>query len=254
LIRFHRCLNVTPAQVSIIRTANMRRLLPEVEAAIEEAWIAAMDRPGIHLFDGPMCRLESWSATEDNLTLTISLSSYKSFFGTNMSHPEFADRFGAEVMANPVGVSPALLTSDGFLMLGRRNATMAYYPGRLHPFAGCMEPGDADVFAAVRRELSEELAVREEAIVDIRCIGIAEDLNLLQPELIFWVVSTRTRMQIETQLNRVEHHGSLAIVATAEGIEAAIRERSKLTPVAVAALLYWGRLQFGEAWFAACSR
>ena len=30
----------------------------QVEQQIERAWRAAMARPGIQLFDGPMCRLE----------------------------------------------------------------------------------------------------------------------------------------------------------------------------------------------------
>ena len=86
-----------------------------------------------------MCRLERWTVSPDGSRLRLSLSetSYKPFYGTNMSHPELADRFGADVMANPVGVSPALETADGYLLLGRRNSAVAYYPGRLHPFAGC---------------------------------------------------------------------------------------------------------------------
>ena len=43
----------------------------------------------------------------------------------------------------------SLLTRDGWLLYGRRNATVAYYPNRVHPFAGTLEPGDlADVFGA----------------------------------------------------------------------------------------------------------
>jgi 8-oxo-dGTP pyrophosphatase MutT (NUDIX family) len=250
MLRFLKALNLAPAQVSIERTTNARRIVPEVEAAIEAAWAEAMRRPGIHLFDGPMCRLESWEATEGHLHLVISPSSYKPFFGTNMSHPEFADRFGTRVMANPVGVSPALLTADGFLMFGRRNATMAYYPGRLHPFAGCMESSDEDVFAAVRRELAEELGLTAVDIADVRCIGIAEDSNLRQAELIFSVNSTRRRVDIESQLDRVEHRGSWSIPAVAEKIESAIEQR-ELTPISVGTLLLWGRVCFGDEWFAA---
>jgi 8-oxo-dGTP pyrophosphatase MutT (NUDIX family) len=249
MLRFLCSLDLTPSQVSIARSANTRRIVPGVEAAIESAWDEAMRRPGIHLFDGPMCRLESWTAGEDHLQLVISPSSYKAFFGTNMSHPEFADEFGADVMANPVGVSPALLSADGFLMFGRRNAAMAYYPGRLHPFAGCMEPSDEDVFAAVRRELSEELGLAARDIAEMRCIGIAEDRGLGQPELIFSVASTRTRAEIESQLDDIEHHGSWSVRANATEIEAAIGQQ-ELTPVAVATLLLWGRVCFGDDWFA----
>jgi 8-oxo-dGTP pyrophosphatase MutT (NUDIX family) len=166
-----------------------------------------------------------------------------------MSHPEFADEFGPDVMANPVGVSPALQTSDGFLMLGQRNVSMAYYPGRIHPFAGCMEPSDADIFTAVRRELAEELSFTPQDIADIQLTGIVEDTNLRQPELIFSVTSILTRQQIEARLDRVEHLGIWAIPATAENVKSTIFKNDQLTPVAIAALLLWGRIHFGEPWF-----
>jgi hypothetical protein len=60
-------------------------------------------------------------------------------------------------------VSPALLTADGFLMMGRRNASVAYYPNRVHPFAGALDPGDADMFAAVRRSCGG-VAFRDEDV------------------------------------------------------------------------------------------
>ena len=76
----------------------------------------------------------------DRLALTLSNTTYKHFLGTNLTHPELADRYGREILANPVGVSPALLTADNFLMMGRRNASVAYYPNRIHPFAGALDP------------------------------------------------------------------------------------------------------------------
>jgi 8-oxo-dGTP pyrophosphatase MutT (NUDIX family) len=180
-----------------------------------------------------------------------------------MCHPELADRFGPHVLANPVGVSPALETADGFLMLGRRNARVAYYPSRVHPFAGCLEPFEGesgrsaapgnkgpDVFAAVRRELSEELGLEIDDVPVIRCTGIAEDTSLRQPELIFRVQSTLTRSRIESQVARDEHHASWAVPATQSGVEAGLID-PELTPVAVASLLLWGRVAFGPGWFEA---
>jgi 8-oxo-dGTP pyrophosphatase MutT (NUDIX family) len=249
MLRVHRATNFSTDQVCISRVENSRKLIPKVESAIEHAWLDAINRPGIHLFDGPMCRLESLKIIDDQLSLALSRSNYKVFFGTNMNHPEFVDEFGSDVMANPVGVSPALKTSDGFLMLGQRNASMAYYPGRIHPFAGCMEPTDANIFTAVRRELAEELSFTPQDISDIRLTGIVEDTNLRQPELIFSVASTLTRQQIEARLDRVEHLGICAIPATAKNVESTIFQNDQLTPVAVAALLLWGRIHFGERWF-----
>jgi hypothetical protein len=249
MLRFHAFGDWAPGQIHVRGVASRRRIVPEVEQLIEVAWHRALQRPGVKLFDGPMCRMERWHASDGALELDLSVTGYKAFVGTNMSHPDMAERFGREVMANPVGVSPALETSDGCLMLGRRNPTLAYYPSRTHPFAGALEPRDnGDLFAAVRRELAEELALGEADILHVRCTGIAEDRALRQPELLFHVRTSRTRGQIESQVHAEEHGGSLAIAAEPDAVAKAIRD-PLFTPVAVASLLLWGRVSFGREWF-----
>jgi 8-oxo-dGTP pyrophosphatase MutT (NUDIX family) len=251
MLKLHRTGDWGPGDVDVAWVPSGRRILPAVEALIERAWAEAINRPGLHLFDGPMCRMEKWDVSGDGarLRLELSTTSYKVFWGTNLSHPHLAGRHGISVMANPVGVSPALETADGFLLLGRRSATVAYYPDRVHPFAGALEPADGgDLFAAVRRELGEELSLRGGEVGDVRCTGIVEDENLKQPELILRARSALTRAQIESRLDPVEHHGTYPAEAIAISVVRAIAD-PLLTPVAVASLLLWGRHRFGQAWF-----
>ena len=252
ILRFHATGRWTPGQVAVTRTPGTGRLVrPDVETIIEKAWKRAASRPGVQLFDGPMCRLESWQASPGRLEVVLSETSYKPFLGTNLTHPELADRYGPAILANPVGVSPALITADGWLMMGRRNASVAYYPDRVHPFAGALDPADDDPFAAIRRELAEELAFSESDVEadGMFCTGIAEDLSICQPELIFSAVSTRARKEIEAKLDATEHHGSWATRANREGVEAALASGEAFTPVAVAAMVLWGRGEFGAHWF-----
>ena len=228
-----------------------------LQSLVDTAWTAAFAVPGRTLFDGPMCRLESFDVAPAGVRIGMSRTSYKTFWGTNISHPELADQFGTSALANPIGVSPALETADGWLLLGRRNDRVAYYPGRLHPFAGCLEPSDAkdgtapDVFVAVRRELAEELHLPHEAIGDVRLIGLAEDAALRQPELIFRVRTSMGRTAIESRLDGAEHDAVVGVRAEPTEI-ARILERSHdglgLTPIAAASLLLWGRLAFGDDW------
>jgi len=249
MVRFHLIGEFAPGEVIVEAVPDTRPCLPEVEALIDAAWSEAARRPGVHLFDGPMCRLESFRAEGSHLTLQLSPTSYKPFLGTNLSHPELADRFGPVILGNPVGVSSLLQTSDDVLLLGRRNDSVAYYPGRIHPFAGSLEPQDADVFAAVRRELEEELSLADGDLSHMTCAGIAEDARIRQPELIFRVRTSRSRAQIESSLDETEHSAIFALPATRTALEAALAE-PLLTPIATAALLLWGRAQFGADWFA----
>jgi hypothetical protein len=238
-----------PDEVAARLISSSRPIIPEIERIIDEEWSAHSKRPGIHLFDGPMARWESCDVSPRRLRIELSQTSYKPFLGTNLMHPELADRYGKSVLANPVGVSPALLTADGFLLMGRRNSSVAYYPSRIHPFAGAMDPRDkSDVFAAVRRELMEELALSSPLIQDLRCTGIAEDPALRQPELIFFARCGLTRRQIDNQLDPEEHHQSVSVPATCDAVECILIDPA-LTPVAVASLILWGRLEFGEEWF-----
>ncbi|HSI33267.1 MAG: NUDIX domain-containing protein [Phycisphaerae bacterium] len=253
LIEFHATGDWSEGCLRAAWVADGRRRVPEVEALIDAAWARATARPGVHLFDGPMCRLERWRATAEELRLELSRTTYKAFLGTNLAHPELADRYGRDVLANPVGVSPALVTADGWLMMGRRNDSVAYYPRRVHPFAGALDPTDAGPFAAVRRELREELSLADDEVTGIRCTGIAEDKSIRQPELIFAARTTVTRAEIERRLDATEHHGAWSAPATAGGVAAALVSAEAFTPVAVAALVLWGRVELGEGWFARVS-
>jgi 8-oxo-dGTP pyrophosphatase MutT (NUDIX family) len=196
-----------------------------------------------------MCRLESWQASDTELELQLSSTSYKVFLGTNMSHPEFADIYGPAVMANPVGLSAPVITVDQQLLLGFRNNSVAYYPHRVHPFAGSLEPTDFDVFSAITRELREELSLSAAEIVEMRCTGITEDASLRQPELIFAAELALTESEIDSRLDRQEHSSLWRIPATAGGVHAAIASDTRLTPVGLASLLLWGKFRYGSRWY-----
>jgi 8-oxo-dGTP pyrophosphatase MutT (NUDIX family) len=228
-----------PHQVRVTWTPNSRKIVPEVERAIDDAWNAAAARLGDKLFDGPMCRLEKWSASPHLLELTLSRSSYRPFLGTNLHNARLSDTYGVEVLANPVGLSTALQTADGYLLLGRRNDAVAYYPNRVHPFAGALEPRDSmDVFEEIRRELREELHLTPGDVENIRCVGLVEDRSLRQPELIFIALTTRTKAELESQLDRAEHLAVYSVKAHRRDVERAMRD-PLLTPVAVASLALW---------------
>jgi hypothetical protein len=221
-----------PTQVQASLTASTQRTPPAVERVIENAWQEARARLGDRLFDGPMMRLESWHINDGRLHLEFSPTSYKPFLGTNLTHPELAEKYGNNCLANPLGLSAALQSADGYLLFGRRNGSVAYHPNRIHPFAGSAV--DLDVFAEIRRELAEELALKSEDIADIRCIGMAEDCAIRQPELIFSVISKRTKAQIEQSLDRAEHTELIAVKPDSQSIASA-----DWTPIAEATLQLW---------------
>ena len=221
-----------------------------VRAEIERVWEMMGKKPGVHLFDGRMCRMESFSAREGELSLVLSEVSYKEFAGTNMHNPQFAAQYGEAAMANPLGMSVALISADGFLAMGRRNERVAYYPGRIHPFAGALEPEDGlDVFGAVGRELNEELGLNAAEIGEMKCLGMAEDRGLAHPELICYAEAQKTLDDLRRGVNEVEHDAIVAIEVTPDVFERELGSAKLYTPIALATVLLCGRERFGEEWF-----
>ena len=218
----------------------------ETEAArrsIEAEWARLRDRPGLDLFDGPMCRLESFHVKGARLELGLSPTSYKVFAGTNLYGPRDLPR---DTLANPLGVSPALETGDGFLLVGRRNGRVAYYPHRLHPFSGSLEPttdGSAvDIFANCRRELFEELHLESDEVPFVTLLGIVEDEAIRHPELILHARTTLGRQAVLSRLAEDEHDDAVAIPATLDAVKAAMADE-RFTPVGRAALELWALAQ-----------
>lgn len=246
MLRFHLIGQWRPGQVACRWVDSTYAPTGEVCAAVEDAWAVASARPGVHLFDGPMCRLEGHRVGDHRLELALSRTSYKQFMGTNMANLPL----GKSALANPIGMSCAVVSSDDMLLMGRRNDRVAYYPGRIHPFAGALEPGEpTDVFEEIRRELREELSLAGADVAELLCLGMAEDGLLRQPELIFLGRVGLPRARIESNLNQQEHRSVWAVAPEADAVEAALEDVSAMTPIGVATLLLWGRGQFGEAWF-----
>jgi hypothetical protein len=250
MTRFHVVGNFGPRDVTTVWRSASRAVVPEVERAIEMAWQVARSRPGVHLFDGPMCRLDQWGVTDGRLELQLSPTSYKAFLGTNLINARLAEHYGDKILASTLGVSSALVSSDGEMMFGLRSKRVAYYPGRVHPFAGSLEMKEPmDVFSETARELKEELNLLAADVREMRCLGLCEDVSIRAPELIFRVMTSRTRAEVERLLDEQEHDQTWCIPATPLGIERALRE-PMLTPVARGTAALWGRSEFGDEWFA----
>jgi 8-oxo-dGTP pyrophosphatase MutT (NUDIX family) len=229
-------------QVEVVEAPSTRRIVPAVEQAIDRAWQSAATRPGVSLFDGPMCRLESFTTmtARGRLHLAISRTSYKPFLGTNLTNTPLADAHGPDVLANPLGASVALVAADGMLLLGHRGPRVAYYPNRVHPFAGSLDPDEAsDVFSVVYRELSEELSLARDEVMDVALLGLAQDDSIRQPELIFAARTPLDSRTVASRLDASEHDALWPVAAgNSVAVDAALSD-PMLTPIARATITMW---------------
>lgn len=228
------------------------RLSPDQRTAIDRIWNEARAQPGVDLFDGPLCRLEGFTADQSGLHLRLSPTSYRIFIGTNARHPHWADDHGRQVMADPVGTSVILRSCDGVLVFGRRSQRVALYPGFAHPFGGTMEPpkdgSSVDLLNEMRREMSEEIGISPDDLADLRVIALIEDRRLRQPEVIYAAQTTLTAAAINRRLDLHEHSGCWMLADEQSDIDGAISGDEVITPVLAGTLLAWGWRRFGDAW------
>jgi hypothetical protein len=247
----------SPAQVIATTIESSRPIIPEIESVIAQTWAEHSSRPGLSLFDGPMSRLESFQTRGPDLHLTLSTTSYRIFLGTNLCHANLAERFGRPALANAIGMSAALLTSDNKLVMGRRNDRVAYYPNRIHPFAGALEPKDVpNIFDGIRRELAEEVKLQSKDVIDLRMLAIIEDRRLLQPEFIFTARTARAADQLCASLDITEHRAlwtcdapAAALAGQLERIDSHGRDGDdQFTPVAIGAMCILGQFRYGADW------
>jgi NUDIX domain len=223
-------------QVECVEVYSHQVVPPAVAAAIESAWRDARSRLGEKIYDGPMARLESWRVEAGRLHLVLGRTGYKHFYGTNLFNPGLADQYGASVLANALGISVLVETADGHLILGRRGDGVAFHAHRVHPLGGTVEVGAVDCFAEIRRELAEEAGLSEEDLLELRCMGLAEDKAIRQPELMFY---GRVRATLDRiKLDEAEHVGVWSVRAERAAVEKATLD-AELTPIALAALRLW---------------
>lgn len=235
--------------------ASGLRLEADLLASVNRVWAEALTQRGVDLFDGPLCRLEKLAVDHAGLHLHLSPTSYRIFIGTNGRHPQWAEARGRQVMADALGTSVALRSSDGVLVFGRRSQRVALYPGLAHPFGGTMEPppdgAGIDLLGEMRRELTEEVGITPNDLSDLRAIAVIEDRRLRQPELIYAAQTSLTADAISRRLDLHEHTDCWLLADDRSRIEAALTNGDALTPVLAGTLLAWGWRRFGDEWLSA---
>jgi len=235
---------------------------PALDAMIEDTWqrhLAVARRTGQLLYNGPMVRLDHWRLDEAVMTLETGPTDYRHFIGTNYGNGDRIDAFGHRTYANPVGISAVPITTDGWMLLGRRRPDLACHGGYLHPIGGTLEPQDRaddgalDVFAAMERELTEELCITSGEIAELVCIGLIRDGEIHQPELVFEAVTTLDRQQILERFDPAapgqEHSALESCPDRPDAVAPFIGPCHRIAPICVGSILLHGLQAWGRDWF-----
>ncbi len=234
---------------------------PVVEELIARTWEAETRlaaESGRTLYNGRLARLLSAEATTDRLYLRFAETCYRDFLCTNLLNARKVARIHRAMLADAVGTSSIVLTTDGYLVLGRRSDRVAFHTGFLHTFGGMLEAADRtndgyDVFSGARRELMEELDLRAFEITNMTLTGLVRDRAILQPELVFDASVSLGKRELADRfrhdLSGGEHLAIEFIADDPDGVVNFLSRAAQVAPAAQGALLLHGRHQWGAAWY-----
>lgn len=249
-----------PDQLSITYDPTLRMpITPTIQTWMDALWAEKLAHARLHhtrLFDAPLFRLISATAqTHDRLELVLGNTSYKEYVTTRT--PEFAQHHPRAALGNAIGVCSVVETSDGSILLDKRQGVDVYV-GRYHVIGGFFErqlDGDAqpDPFAAINREIREETGIQRSDIRTQHCLGVVYDLTTPHAEICFL---TRLHIPLAEVLAREPEEDEIkqlhTLHVTSDSLRSFIIEHhGRISATGEPALLFYGAVQFGEAWLQA---
>ncbi len=214
---------------------------------------------GTWLYNGRMLRYLRHRLENGKLVIEAGPTDYAAFMATNYLNPHRAEEFGWENYSHPIGISATVITADGWLLYGRRNRQVACMAGYAHTFGGTIEheemlpDGTFDAFAGLRRELDEELGLKDDEIDRLICLGLIRDGRIRQPELIFDAHVRLSKSDIASRIHpggpHEEHVEVLACRDNQESIPPFLQNTPQIAPVLAGAIMQHGRYCFGSSWY-----
>ncbi len=252
-----------PEKIKIKWSDQKRPSHKDVEKVIEQTWAQQQRRAeeeNINLYNGQLCRLDFCSVEEDNLTLNLGHTDYREFVGTNLSQAQIRYTYGEESLANALGVSASVVTSDGFIVLGRRSNRIFFNAGKIDAIGGMVEHAlsdttKIDLYLIMLSELSEELDIGSAMVTEGICLGLIRDRQILQPELIFDLkVNAEIAKILKFAAEAKDSHEHTEIIPVRNDRDAVVnyidQNHDEMTSVAIATLLLHGMNSWGSGWFA----
>lgn len=230
--------------------------------ALWQQKLAIAHEKGTRLFDSQLFRLEQATTLPDGrLHLVLGNTSYKEYVTTR--EPDFASGHSRPELSNALGVCSVVETSDGYILLDRREGVDAYV-GRYHVIGGFFErdldstsmsdmaatTAQPDPFAAITREIREETGIQSADIREQYCLGAVYDLTLPHCELCFL---TRLNISLQEVHTRVPEEDEIKQLHTLHVTMESLREfiithHGNISPTGEPNLLMYGVVKFGEGW------
>lgn len=227
---------------------NTRVIHPEVNRAINEAWArkttqlkgAMTGTDDSH----PLYRYESHVVTRSEVIVYLGGTDYRETYGTNVSNPDLAQRFGVDSLGNGLAVCGLILGSDDTFLMLRRSQKVHDKPGWWHTVGGHFERSKMscqhvpDIEKALEHEVKEELPGLETTIESFMPVCLVQSVDSYKPEICYIL---KTGIQL-TRVGRLElsfeHTDYIVLPCTLSAITEFLNENWEEVVASTKALLY----------------
>ncbi len=249
-----------PEQLEITYNPSLRMPTnPSIKAWMDALWeqkLVIAHEQHVPLFDAPLFRLVEIEAQDDGkLHLVLGDTGYKEYVTTRV--PEFVQGRKREELGNPLSVCSVVETSDGYILLDKRQGVDVYV-GRYHVIGGFFERDrdstltmQPDPFRAIRREIREETGIVQADIREQVCLGVVYDVATPHAEMCFL---TRLFIPMDEVRNREPEENEIKQLETLRATESELREfllknHGNISATGEPNLLLYGKVTFGDKWF-----
>ena len=155
----------------------------EVLEIIEDKWKKSHSK-NTKLFNGQLFRLVNYNIENNQIEFYLSDTDYKEYVGTR--DIDFVSKFRKDKTSNPISVGAVLVTLDNKIILGERSNEVDSQKSKIAVIGGNADPrhdfskDKPDIFGAMRREIGEELGIRENMVSNLSIIGLVSNLERYQ--------------------------------------------------------------------------
>lgn len=204
----------------------------------------------------PLYRLDDiTSSTKGALALTTSATDYAEYLLTNVEHPEWRQTREENVMSDALGISAVLRTRDHFIVVGVRSRRTHEAAGSVHVLPSGHPHPPQSIAEAFHAELSEEVGLDPNHLVDARVTGVVRALPSGKPELTARLVAEVDAAEISRRSSRAQERWEYEELRFVRWEPQEITtwlcdQVASCTPPGHAAVALAGRVDFGAAWFA----
>jgi len=156
-------------------------------------------------YNGALARLDEWAENNDNLRLYLSPTDYSTLLFSNSYADTILRRWGEALLSRALGISAVVVSVDERILFMKRSGRVGEYPNCYDVFGGhiSLMPDESrpDIFASMRQELQEELALKREDYT-LELIGLIENIATRKPELVFTALAEKTSAEIMAMARR----------------------------------------------------